>query len=262
MIARIWDGVTEAGRGDEYAEYVRRTGVGDAVATEGNRGMYVFRREKGGRAHFRVVSFWESMDAIRRFAGEQPERARYYPEDEGFLLALEPEVVHYDVAVAAGVAPEGPADGGEAARLAEELRLVARDDAWHGPGLASLVANVSPEQAAARPIGGGHSIWECVLHIAAWNEVFLRRLAGETVDEPREGDFPVPAAPTAAAWDEARGWLGTSHERLAERVSHLGARELQAKVPGRDYNVAFMVRGAIRHAVYHSGQIGLLKKAR
>jgi len=260
MIARIWDGVTEAGRADEYAEYVRGTGVRDAVATEGNRGIYVFHRETGGRAHFRVVSFWESMDAIRRFAGDEPERARYYPEDQGFLLALEPEVLHYDVAVAAGVSGQGASDG-EAARLAEELRLVARDDAWHGPGFRSLVADASPERAAARPIDG-HSIWECALHIAAWNEVFLRRLAGEVVDEPREGDFPVPKAPTAAAWDEAGGWLSTSQERLAERVSHLGTRELQAKVPGRDYTVAFMVRGAIRHAVYHSGQIGLLKKAR
>src|SRR5262249_53855399 len=126
MIARIWDGVREAGRADEYAEYVRRTGVGDAVATEGNRGMYVFRREKGGRAHFRVVSFWESMDAIRRFAGEQPERARYYPEDEGFLLALEPEVLHYDVAVAAGVAPENAAAAGGGARPARGLGGVGR----------------------------------------------------------------------------------------------------------------------------------------
>jgi len=256
MIARIWDGATEARRSNEYAEYVRRTGVKGAVSTDGNRGMYVFRREKDGRAHFRVVSLWESMDAIRRFAGAEPERARYYPEDEGFLLALEPEVEHYEVAIAAGIDP-----GGEAPRLADELRLIAQGDAWHGPGLAELLKDVSPERAAARPIPGAHSIWELVLHIAAWTDVFRRRLEGEAVDEPQEGDFPPPGERTPEAWARAQAHLRAAHERLAERVTRLRSAELEAKVPGRDYTVGFMLRGAIRHAVYHSGQIGSLKKA-
>jgi heme-degrading monooxygenase HmoA/uncharacterized damage-inducible protein DinB len=256
MIARIWDGVTDAGRSDEYAEYVRRTGVRDAVSTEGNRGMYVFRQEKAGRARFRVVSLWESMDAVRRFAGEEPERARYYPEDEGFLHALEPEVEHYDVAVA-----EGAFTGGEAAGLAEELRLIAEGDAWHGPGLAGVLAGVSAERAAARPVPGAHSIWEIVLHIAAWTDVFLRRLEGEALDEPPDGDFPPASELTPRAWTEAEARLRAVHGRLADRVGRLRASDLLAKVPGRDYSVGYMVRGAIRHAVYHSGQIGLLKRA-
>ena len=59
----------------------------------------VSRKLDGEVAHFLLISLWESMDAIRRFAGEDAERARYYPEDEQFLLELEPTVQHYDVLI-------------------------------------------------------------------------------------------------------------------------------------------------------------------
>ena len=99
MIARIWHGATPAAKADEYGEYLNRTGVPDSRATEGNRGVLVSRRIEGEVAHFLFVSFWESEDAIRQFAGVDLEKARYYPEDEQYLLELEPTVQHYDVLV-------------------------------------------------------------------------------------------------------------------------------------------------------------------
>jgi heme-degrading monooxygenase HmoA len=97
LIARVWHGATEAGRGDEYAAYLERTGVRDCRATPGNRGVYVLRRLQNDRAEFTFISLWESVDAIRRFAGDDYEKAHYYPEDRDFLLELEPFVEHYDV---------------------------------------------------------------------------------------------------------------------------------------------------------------------
>jgi heme-degrading monooxygenase HmoA len=97
MIVRIWHGITAAAKSDEYLDYLNRTGVPDYQATQGNRGVYVLRRIEGERAHFLTVSFWESMEAIKGFAGPDPERARYYPEDEEFLLGFEPAVEHYEV---------------------------------------------------------------------------------------------------------------------------------------------------------------------
>jgi len=99
MIARIWHGVTPAEKADEYVKYLNETGVPDYQATEGNRGVYVLRRIEGDRAHFLTLSLWESLDAIRGFAGDDVERARYYPEDEEFLLEFEPAVTHYEVVV-------------------------------------------------------------------------------------------------------------------------------------------------------------------
>ena len=97
MIVRIWHGVTAAAKSDEYLDYLKATGVPDYQATEGNRGVYVLRRIEGERALFLTVSFWESMSAIEGFAGSELERARYYPEDEGFLLDFEPTFEHYEV---------------------------------------------------------------------------------------------------------------------------------------------------------------------
>ena len=100
MIARIWHGAVPAARADEYMRYLEQTGLPDYRATAGNRGVYVLRRAEEGVAHFLLVSLWESREAIRAFAGDEMERARYYPEDAGFLLQLEPTVTHYEVAAA------------------------------------------------------------------------------------------------------------------------------------------------------------------
>jgi heme-degrading monooxygenase HmoA len=98
VIARVWRGAVAVDRGDAYAAYLDATGVRDCRATPGNRGVYVLRRDAADRAEFVFISLWESLDAIRRFAGDDPERARYYPEDRDFLLFLEPTVTHYTVA--------------------------------------------------------------------------------------------------------------------------------------------------------------------
>ena len=97
LIARIWHGVTNAARADDYADYLERTGARECRATPGNRGVYVLRRIKQDRAEFTFISLWDSLEAIRRFAGEDYEKARYYPEDREFLVELEPFVDHYEV---------------------------------------------------------------------------------------------------------------------------------------------------------------------
>lgn len=99
MIARTWHGVVPEEKGDAYLDYLNRTGVPDYRATPGNRGVHVLRRTEDGRTHFLLLTFWDSWDAIRAFAGDDVERARYYPEDREYLLELEPTVTHYEVAL-------------------------------------------------------------------------------------------------------------------------------------------------------------------
>ena len=102
MIARLWHGAVPAAKADAYERYLENTGLPDYRNTPGNRGVRVLRRVEGDVAHFLLVTFWDSWSAIRAFAGDDVDRARYYPEDEEFLLELEPRVVHYDVIGAAG----------------------------------------------------------------------------------------------------------------------------------------------------------------
>ena len=108
MIARTWHGAVPAGRADEYAGYLSRTGVPDLESTPGNRGVYVLRRLDGGNAHFLLISLWDSLETIRAFAGDDVERARYYPHDHDFLLELEPRVTHYEVITAPGARETPP----------------------------------------------------------------------------------------------------------------------------------------------------------
>ena len=96
-------------KGDAYPDLLMRTGVSDYRATPGNRGVTIFRRDDGAVTHFFLLTYWESMDAVRAFAGDDPEKARYYPEDRDFLLEFEPTVTHYEVVYSVGV----EADGGE-----------------------------------------------------------------------------------------------------------------------------------------------------
>ncbi len=97
MIARIWRGVTPESKADEYSEYLAATGLKDYAAVEGNRGVFCLRRVGEGKAEFVLISLWDSWDAIRRFAGDDVERAVYYPEDKVYLLELDPNVKHYEV---------------------------------------------------------------------------------------------------------------------------------------------------------------------
>ncbi len=99
MIARTWHGVTVSSKADAYFAYLKESGLKEYRATAGNLGMFVLRRLEGDRAHFLLVSLWDSFDAIRRFAGPNLDRAVYYPKDKEFLLELEPTVSHYEVLV-------------------------------------------------------------------------------------------------------------------------------------------------------------------
>ncbi|MGH7452214.1 MAG: antibiotic biosynthesis monooxygenase [bacterium] len=97
MIARIWRGRTPSSKSDEYVEYLKKTGLKDSHSTSGNQGVYILRRIKDGEAEFLFLSLWESIAAIKHFAGDDYEKARYYPADKDFLLELEPTVSHYEI---------------------------------------------------------------------------------------------------------------------------------------------------------------------
>ena len=99
MIARTWHGITDASKSDEYLEYLNETGVPEYQATEGNLGVYVLRRIEDDKAHFLLLTLWESADSIKKFAGSEMEKAKYYPADKKFLLVLELTVTHYEVMV-------------------------------------------------------------------------------------------------------------------------------------------------------------------
>lgn len=96
-ILRIWRGATARERGDEYVDYLNETGLRDYRETQGNLGAMLLRRDDGELARFTTLSLWSSLDDIRAFAGDDVERARFYPADDDFLVEREERVEHLEV---------------------------------------------------------------------------------------------------------------------------------------------------------------------
>jgi len=97
VIARIWHGIVPASKADEYLRLMREVAIPDYRGVPGNAGAYALRRTEGDVAHFVMLTFWESMQAVVRFAGKDVEAAKYYDFDRDFLIELEPTVKHYEV---------------------------------------------------------------------------------------------------------------------------------------------------------------------
>jgi len=105
MIARIWRGWTRVADTEEYVQYVLRTGIKEYRETPGNRGAFVLHRQQGDRTEFLTLSFWDSLDSVRGFAGDPVERAVFYPEDDRFLVDRETTVFHYELVDGGARAP-------------------------------------------------------------------------------------------------------------------------------------------------------------
>lgn len=98
MIARTWRGWTRAEDTQAYADYIRETGLAEYVATPGNRGAHLLHRpDCDGRTEFVTISFWQDLAAIEGFAGEDISRAKFYPDDDRYLVDRETVVHHYQV---------------------------------------------------------------------------------------------------------------------------------------------------------------------
>lgn len=150
----------------------------------------------------------------------------------------------------------------ESALIGDQLRRAFDGEAWHGPALLELLAQVDAITAAARPVQGVHSIWELVLHIAAWDAAAIRRIGGETVQLTGVDNFPAVPKPTEAAWRTAVAQAKRTHDELVKMVAALPESRLRARVPGKKYDFYFMLHGVVQHELYHAGQIAILKKAR
>ena len=96
-IARIWRGEIPLDRSDEYVEQMRTVAIPDYRSTDGNEGAFTLRRDLVDRAEVLMLTFWESRDAIRAFAGDDISVAKYYDFDADVLLEMAPHVEHFEV---------------------------------------------------------------------------------------------------------------------------------------------------------------------
>jgi heme-degrading monooxygenase HmoA len=100
----MWHGVTPRSKADAYTAFLEQRAVPDYRSVPGNLSVAVLRRDVSELTHFMTVTHWESEESIRAFAGDDLLRAKYYPEDQEYLLEFEPLVQHFVVAAFADAA--------------------------------------------------------------------------------------------------------------------------------------------------------------
>ena len=152
----------------------------------------------------------------------------------------------------------------ETFRLADQIRRAFEGNAWHGDSVLELLAGVNARTAAARPIKNAHSIWEILLHIAAWDDAVRRRTGGAAVTLTDEQNFPPVRDASEAAWSQAIDSTKSIHHELIKAVASFPDSRLGEQVPGKTqnyHNFFYMFSGVVQHELYHAGQIALLKKA-
>jgi uncharacterized damage-inducible protein DinB len=152
----------------------------------------------------------------------------------------------------------------ETARLADQMRRAFDGDAWHGDSVLELLDGVDAKVAAAHPIKNAHSIWELVLHIAAWDGAIIKRIGGAAVELDDEKNFPPVKDTSEAAWRKEIEDAKHAHAELVKAVAAFPDSRLQERVPGKTesyHNFLYTFSGIVQHELYHAGQIALLKKA-
>jgi uncharacterized damage-inducible protein DinB len=152
----------------------------------------------------------------------------------------------------------------ETIRLADQIRRAFDGDAWHGDSLLELLQGVNAKVAEAHPVKNAHSIWELVLHIAAWDGAALQRTAGTAVELSDQQNFPPVKDTSETAWRQAIEHAKGTHSELVKAVAAFPDSRLLEQVPGKTesyYNFFYLFSGIVQHEIYHAGQVALLKKA-
>jgi uncharacterized damage-inducible protein DinB len=148
----------------------------------------------------------------------------------------------------------------EVQRIAKLLKHGYDGTPWYGIALRKMLADVTAEQASARPIPGAHSIWQEVLHAIAWRHVTCRLLRGEAVPNVSdEENWPEPQNCDDAAWQQTLDDLGETQRDLQAAIDGLTDAQLQEKACGKPFSIYVLLHGIIHHDAYHAGQIAMLK---
>ncbi len=147
-------------------------------------------------------------------------------------------------------------------RIVDQIRRSFEGGAWHGPSVMESVSGVTAAQAAAKPLPGGHSIWEIFLHTGFWIDAVRRRLSGQVVGSvpPIEENFPSPSEVSEATWQQAQAKVFSAYRSLMKTLEETPEAQLRDSVPGKKSNFYFELTGLPQHNAYHAGQIVLLRK--
>ena len=148
----------------------------------------------------------------------------------------------------------------EIERIEDQFRRCVEGEAWHGPALKELLADVTSEEATAKAVVNVHSIWEIVLHIISTQRLVCDRLQGKPTVLPAEEDWPVISDESNAAWNATIEELRSMNQRLRNAVRRLDDSRLEEPIVEGFSSIYVTLHETVQHNLYHGGQIALLKK--
>ncbi|HSB75120.1 MAG TPA: antibiotic biosynthesis monooxygenase, partial [Terriglobales bacterium] len=97
VMVRMWKGRTTAANGGKYIQHLTNNVFPELRAIAGYRGVYLLRRRSDAEVEFVVLTLWDSMEAIRKFAGPDAEKAVVAPQARAVLSSFDDFVQHYEV---------------------------------------------------------------------------------------------------------------------------------------------------------------------
>lgn len=253
MITRIWHGETKPENEEAYLKLLSEEGTNEYRQTAGNLSAKIWKKSENASTHFWTVTEWENLDSIKKFAGEDFEKARYYPADSGMLLRLEEHVEHYETYDVSNT---------KIKHHIYRLEQTLHGGNWLAESFDGKLAHLAEHEAFASPAPGIHSVAEIVWHCIYWRKVTRKRLEGdnryreETIEKLNWLSLDELKK---MGWEQIKRGLSETQADLIAYLHEKNDLFLEKEYqPG--YTHEFLIEGTIQHDIYHLGQVGLVLK--
>jgi uncharacterized damage-inducible protein DinB/heme-degrading monooxygenase HmoA len=250
-ISRIWHGKTPRDKGESYLDVLLKTGAIDYAKASGNTSIKILKEDREEESHFWVITEWKDFESIKEFAGENYEIARYYAEDDDYLLEKEKTVTHCETYPIKG----------ELDQLTGALEDLFSGNNWVAISVSGILESIDFPTSVEKKLPGRHSILEIVQHSLAWRDFLIRRLRNDDefdIKQNDENDWKKNERFREEMWEDLKKEFVNKHKLLIELLKNHDDRLLDRKVAKRDYTFRYLISGIINHDYYHFGQVSIL----
>ena len=248
MITRIWHGKTKKEYADTYKQYVTDTGIKEYLETEGNMDIQIWQKVENDIAHIWTVTQWKDFDSIKKFAGEDFQNAKYYPQDKNYLLELEPHADHYN---------SFNYSNSKIKSLIKQIEELNNGNNWAEADL-KKIHSVEEKKSFIQPVPGKHSAAEILSHIIYWRKVAVKRMEGdfefEEKTEKEQNFLSLELLKQKGLKNLIEDFRDTGNSLINFLKTKRDDFLDNEYKPG--YTNQSLVEGLIFHDYYHLGQIG------
>jgi len=249
MITRMWHGKTKKEDADTYRQYVSDTGIKEYLETDGNLDTQIWQKDENEETHIWTVTRWKDFDSIKKFAGEDFQKAKYYPEDKKYLLETEPQVKHYKTYTFSN---------SKIKNLIKQIEELDNGDNWTDENFLKKLNSVEEEKIFTQPVQGRHSVAEILWHSIYWRKVVVKRMEGDFEFEKKTEKEQNFLSLDLLKQKGLKNLIADFKDSSDLLINFLKAKrdDFLDNEYKSGYTNQYLVEGLIFHDYYHLGQIG------